>query len=205
MHETERILQSMYTGKKILPKKVYPTKDQVASLQEMICKIVNVKAFDITSKSRKTELVKARQLLSCSLRLFTLLSLKKIGIIINRDHASVLCNIRTAKNLYETEIPYRDNYQDIIDKAREIFTRNMLLSEAWSEKITDINNFINNLVVSSNEYTREDIDKSLKESELFVKDVHNLMTMVIRFNNSLHKRETLIRQLEEQKEEVDVL
>ena len=187
--DTLRILESMYTGRKVLPKKINPSKDQVAQLQEIICKIVNIRPIDLISKSRKTEFVMARQFLSCSL--------KQIGDIMHRDHASVLHHIKTAKNYFNNEISYRYNYRNCIDLSREIFTRDMLMPELWNEKITDLNNFIDNLVITSNEYTRKEIADSLKESESFVSDIHKLMIRIVQRHNSLQKRERLIRKVEE--------
>ena len=59
----------------------------------------NVKQEDIYGKSRKAEIVLARQLSIYLAQMYTQLSTSKIGLLIgNKNHATVLHSIKTIKN-----------------------------------------------------------------------------------------------------------
>ena len=69
------------------------------------CDIAGVKVEDAIGRSRKQELVLARQLYCYLARLNTNASLAKIGYFINRDHVSVLHSLNKAKWYLEVKDP----------------------------------------------------------------------------------------------------
>ena len=75
-----------YAGLTTIPKSIAEIKDIIVSVQES----TQIDWFDIVSKSRLIEVKDARHLVAYFLREKTLLSLAKIGKIINRDHSSVI-------------------------------------------------------------------------------------------------------------------
>jgi chromosomal replication initiator protein len=67
----------------------------------------------ITAKTRKREVVQARQLAMYFAKEFTKMSLTSIGAAFGRDHTTVIHAIKTVKNLSDTDKTFKQYMQDI--------------------------------------------------------------------------------------------
>jgi chromosomal replication initiator protein len=66
----------------------------------------------LRSKTRKREIVEARQIYCKLAKKRTKYTLEQIGSAINKDHATVLHSVRTCNNLIETNINFKNKYND---------------------------------------------------------------------------------------------
>lgn len=77
--------QSVVKGIKARGKKITPE-----SIKTLVCKYFSISAEVIASKTRKQSILRARQMAIYLIRLYTDLSLEKIGSQFNRNHATAL-------------------------------------------------------------------------------------------------------------------
>ena len=73
-------------------------------------KVENHFGFFINVRSRKRHLVDARKIYFGLCREFTKKSLTEIGRSMERDHASALHNIRSCRDLFETDPEFKKHY-----------------------------------------------------------------------------------------------
>ena len=66
----------------------------------------------LRSKTRKRGIVEARQIYCKLAKKRTKYTLEQIGSAINKDHATVLHSVRTCNNLIETNINFKNKYND---------------------------------------------------------------------------------------------
>lgn len=85
-------------------------KDTFNLVHKISCDINGADYFRSYTKSRKRELVDARQMSMLKFRNDTNLSLSVIGSLLNRDHATVLNAIKNMSNLIETDSMYEYRY-----------------------------------------------------------------------------------------------
>lgn len=79
-----------------------------------VCKHYNVEDSELHSKSRKREVVQARQVAMFLTKQFTDLSASKIGAFIGKkDHATVLHSIKTIKEQYDVDKTFQEEIEDI--------------------------------------------------------------------------------------------
>jgi chromosomal replication initiator protein len=87
----------------------------VDNIIKEICKFYSLSYEDITSKSRKREIVKARFIAIYLIRTETDYVLSQIGKLFNRDHSTILHSIKIINNTltlkYDTDIS--DEMQEI--------------------------------------------------------------------------------------------
>ncbi len=89
-------------------------------IQKVVCDYFSVPLDILNSKTRKREIVQARQLAMYFSKLHTKSSLATIGLHCgNKDHATVLHACRTVNNLIETDKQFRV-YVDDIDKKLKL-------------------------------------------------------------------------------------
>ena len=89
-------------------------------IQKTVCEYFKVKMEDIQSKTRKRDVVQARQLAMYFAKQYTKASLASIGKQIGkRDHATVLHACKTVKNLQETDKQFRGYIEDISRKIAD--------------------------------------------------------------------------------------
>lgn len=89
-------------------------------IQKTVCEYFKVKIEDIQSKTRKRDVVQARQLAMYFAKQYTKASLASIGSQIGkRDHATVLHACKTVKNLQETDKQFRGYVEDISRKIAD--------------------------------------------------------------------------------------
>lgn len=86
-------------------------------IQRTVCDYFKIPIDEIQSKTRKRDVVQARQLAMYFAKKFTKASLSSIGTQIgNRDHATVLHACKTVKNLSETDKVFRGYVEDLSRK-----------------------------------------------------------------------------------------
>ena len=79
----------------------------------------NVKQEDIYGKSRKAEIVLARQLSIYLAQMYTQLSTSKIGLLIgNKNHATVLHSIKTIKNRLKADQALKEQIDELTNKLK---------------------------------------------------------------------------------------
>jgi len=105
-------------------------------LQQIQRKVENHFGFFINVRSRKRHLVDARKIYFGLCREFTKKSLSEIGRSMERDHASALHNIRSCKDLFQTDPEFKRNY---IILFKEV---NQLKSNDWKTPKAIIPKFI---------------------------------------------------------------
>lgn len=89
-------------------------------IQKVVCDFFNIHVDHLNSKTRKREIVQARQLAMFFSKKHTKSSLATIGLHCgNKDHATVLHACRTVNNLIETDKQFR-NYVEEIEKKIKI-------------------------------------------------------------------------------------
>ncbi|MCK4288594.1 MAG: chromosomal replication initiator protein DnaA, partial [Bacteroidales bacterium] len=89
-------------------------------IQKVVCDYFNISLENINSKTRKREIVQARQLAMYFSKKHTKSSLATIGIHCgNKDHATVLHACKTVNNLIETDKQFRV-YVEELDKKIKI-------------------------------------------------------------------------------------
>lgn len=86
-------------------------------IRSLICDYFKIELYDIQSKSRKRDIVQARQIAMYFAKKYTNSSLASIGKKIgNRDHATVLHAFKTIKNLSETNKKFKFYIEEIKEK-----------------------------------------------------------------------------------------
>lgn len=86
---------------------------------EEVSVIYNVKQEDIYGKSRKAEIVLARQLSIYLAQICTKLSASKIGLMIgNKNHATVLHSIKTIKKRLVTDAGLKEQVDELTNRLR---------------------------------------------------------------------------------------
>jgi chromosomal replication initiator protein len=89
-------------------------------IQKVVCDFFDIQLDHMNSKTRKREIVQARQLAMYFAKKHTKSSLATIGFHCgNKDHATVLHACRTVTNLIETDKEFR-NYAEEIEKNIKI-------------------------------------------------------------------------------------
>lgn len=92
----------------------------VGYIQKVVCEFFNLNPEAITSKTRKREIVQARQIAMYFAKGMTKLSLATIGSQIGgKDHATVLHACKTVNNLIDTDRQFK-GYIDEIEKKLKI-------------------------------------------------------------------------------------
>ena len=106
-------------AKKMIDKFVKNTKREISIdyIQKIVCDYFNIGMDMINSKTRKREIVQARQLSMYFSKKLTKSSLATIGLHCgNKDHATVLHACRTVNNLLETDKQFRLYVEDLEKK-----------------------------------------------------------------------------------------
>lgn len=88
-------------------------------IQKLVCDFFNIPSEVINSKTRKREIVQARQLAMYFAKKHTKASLATIGLHCgNKDHATVLHACRTVNNLIETDKQFRNYVEELDNKLK---------------------------------------------------------------------------------------
>jgi chromosomal replication initiator protein len=108
-------------ARQIIDKFVKSTSKEISIdyIQKLVCDFFNIPAEVINSKTRKREIVQARQLAMYFAKKHTKASLATIGLHCgNKDHATVLHACRTVNNLIETDKQFRGYVEELDNKLK---------------------------------------------------------------------------------------
>lgn len=88
-------------------------------IQKVVCDYFNLSVESMQSRTRKREIVQARQLAMYFAKIYTKAPLSMIGLQCgNKDHATVLHACKTVSNLIETDKQFRSWAEDISKKIK---------------------------------------------------------------------------------------
>lgn len=91
-------------------------KISIESIQELVCDYFNIPTNKVKDKTRKQEIVEARQIAMYLAKQYTESSLKTIGLHFGgRDHSTVIHAVRTIENLLENSV----KHQRILKEVRQ--------------------------------------------------------------------------------------
>ena len=113
---------SIDLAERVLSKNIHVEKKQISveSIQETVCKFFNVENKQIHSKSRKREIVLARQVSMYLSKKYTDLSLSRIGDMIGkRDHATVLHALKNINGLMDIDKSFKSSMDEIEEMLRQ--------------------------------------------------------------------------------------
>jgi chromosomal replication initiator protein len=83
-------------------------------IQKLVCDFYNIPVEAVKSKTRKREIVQARQIAMYFTKDLTKSSLKNIGIFFGgRDHSTVIHACQTVNDLIETDKKFRHDVEEI--------------------------------------------------------------------------------------------
>lgn len=108
-------------ARQIIDKFVKSTSKEISIdfIQKLVCDFFNIPIEVINSKTRKREIVQARQLAMYFAKKHTKASLATIGLHCgNKDHATVLHACRTVNNLIETDKQFRSYVEELDNKLK---------------------------------------------------------------------------------------
>ncbi len=108
-------------AKKLIDKFVISTSREISIdyIQKVICDYFGIPMEILNSKTRKREIVQARQLAMYFSKEHTKASLATIGMHCgNKDHATVLHAIRTVNNLKETDKQFKSYFKELEKKIK---------------------------------------------------------------------------------------
>ncbi len=113
---------SIDLAERVLSKNIHVEKKQISveSIQETVCKYFNIENKQIHSKSRKREIVLARQVSMYLSKKYTDFSLSRIGDMIGkRDHATVLHALKNINGLLDIDKSFKSNMDEIEELLRQ--------------------------------------------------------------------------------------
>ncbi len=91
----------------------------IENIQKLVCEYYHVPYEKLMTKTRKREVVLARQITMYLAKKFTKNSLKNIGDHFGGfDHTTVIHSCNTVENLLETDMEYKENLQEVQQKVQ---------------------------------------------------------------------------------------
>ena len=91
----------------------------IENIQKLVCEYYHVPYERLLTKTRKREVVLARQITMYFAKKFTKQSLKTIGDHFGGfDHTTVIHSCQTVENLMETDTEYKENLMEILQKVQ---------------------------------------------------------------------------------------
>jgi chromosomal replication initiator protein len=91
----------------------------IDAIQKMVCEYFDVPYERLLHKTRKREIVQARQITMYLAKAFTKNSLKTIGEHFGgRDHTTVIHSCQTVKDLMDTDSIFRENVMELTQKVQ---------------------------------------------------------------------------------------
>lgn len=91
----------------------------IETIQKMVCDFYEVPYDRLLEKTRKREVVQARQITMYLAKMFTKNSLKTIGEHFGgRDHTTVIHSFQTVKDLMDTDLLYRESVMELQQKIQ---------------------------------------------------------------------------------------
>lgn len=77
--------------------------------------ITGVESIDILGSSRLQNICFARHMAVAMIRSLTTMPLKKIGLVFNKNHATIINSIKASESLYKYDPKYRDLYNKSLE------------------------------------------------------------------------------------------
>ena len=108
-------------AKKVLRNFVKTSSKEITidAIQKMVCEYFDVSYDKLLQKTRKREIVQARQITMYLAKAFTKTSLKTIGEHFGgRDHTTVIHSCQTVKDLMDTDSIVRENVMELTQKVQ---------------------------------------------------------------------------------------
>jgi chromosomal replication initiator protein len=108
-------------AKKVLRNHIKTSSKEITidSIQKMVCEYFDVAYDKLLAKTRKREIVQARQITMFLAKSFTKNSLKTIGEHFGgRDHTTVIHSCQTVKDLMDTDNTFRESVIDLQQKVQ---------------------------------------------------------------------------------------
>ena len=108
-------------AKKVLRNFVKTSSKEITidAIQKMVCEYFDVPYDKLLHKTRKREIVQARQITMYLAKAFTKNSLKTIGEHFGgRDHTTVIHSCQTVKDLMDTDSIFRENVMELTQKVQ---------------------------------------------------------------------------------------
>lgn len=108
-------------AKKVLRNFVKTSSKEITidAIQKMVCEYFDVQYEKLLHKTRKREIVQARQITMYLAKAFTKNSLKTIGEHFGgRDHTTVIHSCQTVKDLMDTDSLFRENVMELTQKVQ---------------------------------------------------------------------------------------
>jgi chromosomal replication initiator protein len=108
-------------AKKVLRNFIRTTTKEITidSIQKMVCEYFDVPYEKLLQKTRKREIVQARQITMFLAKSFTKNSLKTIGEHFGgRDHTTVIHSCQTVKDLMDTDGLFKENVMELTQKVQ---------------------------------------------------------------------------------------
>jgi chromosomal replication initiator protein len=91
----------------------------IETIQKMVCDFFDVSYDKLLQKTRKREIVQARQITMYLAKIFTKNSLKTIGEHFGgRDHTTVIHSCQTVKDLMDTDNLFRESVIELQQKVQ---------------------------------------------------------------------------------------
>lgn len=108
-------------AKKVVKNIVKTTQKEltIENIQKMVCDFYQVPMDQVRSKTRRREIVQARQITMYLSRKYTKSSLHQIANTVgNFDHTTVLHSCNAVANMMDTDVKYREGLQELIQKLQ---------------------------------------------------------------------------------------
>jgi chromosomal replication initiator protein len=108
-------------AKKVLRNHIKTSSKEITieNIQKMVCEYFDVPYEKLQQKTRKREIVQARQITMYLAKAFTKNSLKTIGEHFGgRDHTTVIHSCQTVKDLMDTDSVFKENVMELTQKVQ---------------------------------------------------------------------------------------
>jgi chromosomal replication initiator protein len=108
-------------AKKVLRNHIKTSSKEITidNIQKMVCEYFDVAYERLQQKTRKREIVQARQITMYLAKAFTKNSLKTIGEHFGgRDHTTVIHSCQTVKDLMDTDSVFKENVMELTQKVQ---------------------------------------------------------------------------------------
>lgn len=89
--------------------------------------------FDISIKSRKRSIVEARMMYAKLMKVYTNTSLTEIGLLINKDHATIIHYLKNFRHIKKQDREFSNKY-DILSEVYEDFRKSWFDLERFDDK-----------------------------------------------------------------------
>ena len=95
----------------------------IDSVFKVVCNYYDISKKDVISQKRKEEIVEAREVVCYIFRNTTFFTFNKIGLIMNKNHSSVLSSSRQAKKYYDKGGIYKTIIDELIRSCKFEFSK----------------------------------------------------------------------------------